>query len=186
MRIFAVIAFSLLLSACSTPTPKPLVELYPTTDVQSSNIGQQQVVYVSATDARNLSSYSTANITPSQNVAEVLTHEISHGLQKQGFKTTLTSETNQADQLSITLTTLDYRALAGMASHHTETLVKADVKAIKSSGATYKKTYTADVNNQSVLGFSSQTPSSQVNQALDKLLNNILNDSSLMQFLVKH
>ncbi len=186
MRIFgAVILSSLLLSACSTPTAKPLVQLYPSSDVQSSTIGNQQLVYVSATDARDLSSYSTANINPSQNVSQILTREVSKGLKQQGFKP-VTASAGQEEQLQIKLVSLDYRALSGMTSNHTETAVKAEVTATKPSGTTYKKTYTASATNESVLGFSSQTPSSQVNQAVDKLLNNILNDSSLTQFLVKN
>ncbi|MDX2164228.1 MAG: YajG family lipoprotein [Gammaproteobacteria bacterium] len=185
MRIFGAVALSLLLSACSTPTAKPLVQLYPNANVESSSIGNQQLVYVSATDARDLSSYSTANINPAQNVPKILTREISQGLKNQGFKT-VTTPAGKEDQISIKLVTLDYRALSGMASNQTETSAKAEVTATKPSGTVYKKVYTASATNQSVLGISSQTPSSQVNQALDKLLNNILNDSSLTQFLVKN
>jgi uncharacterized lipoprotein YajG len=70
-------------------------------------------------------------------------------------------------------------------SSNTETFVSAEVTATKSNGATYTKTYNASAYNDSYMSLSAQTPSAQVNQAFDKLLNNILNDSPLIQFLAK-
>lgn len=184
MRIFGVCFFLLLLSACSTPTVRPPVSLYPSTHVAASSIGNQQPVFVTVSDARNLQSYSTANISGSESVSQIMADQITKGLKTQGFMP-VNAATNQQDQLSVKILTMDYRALSGYMSSNTETFVSAEVTATKASGATFTKTYNASAYNDSYMSISAQTPSAQVNQAFDKLLNNILNDSSLIQFLVK-
>jgi len=189
MRIFGVMFLSLLLSACSTPTARPPVALYPITDVASSSVGNQQAVTVSVVDARNLNSYSTANVSNSQNISTIMATQISDGLKKQGFNATTTSlstdSSSKPKQINIKLLTMDYRALSGYVSSNTETFVSAEVSATNAAGSTYTKTYNANAYNDSYVNVSAQTPSAQVNQAFDKLLNNILNDSSLIQFLAK-
>lgn len=183
MRILGI-GFCLLLSACSTPMVRPPVELYPATKVVSSSVGNQQPVFVTVADARNQNSYSNANINSSQSITKIMTQEISQGLQKQGFNPVNVSSGKQ-NELDIKLVTLDYRALSGYVSSNTQTFVSAEVTAKNAAGSTFTKTYNATAYNDSYVNVSSQTPSSQVNQAFDKLLNNILNDSSLIQFLVK-
>jgi uncharacterized lipoprotein YajG len=184
MRIFGVIFLSVLVSACSTPTVRPPVALFPITNVASSSVGNQKPVIVNVVDARNQSSYSTANISASQNVSTLMAEQINLGLKKQGFNTQQNNQDKPA-QLNIKLITMDYRALSGYMSSNTETFVSAEVSATNSSGSTMTKTYNATAYNDSYVNLSAQTPSAQVTQAFDKLLNNILNDASLTQFLVK-
>lgn len=184
MRIFGVIASLLFLSACTSPVIRPPIELHPITKVSASTVGHSQPVLVSVTDTRNQDSYSTANIAAPQNISQIMSDEISSGLKKQGFNP-VTTATNQQSQIEIKLITLDYRALSGYVSTNSQSNISAEVTATNISGQVYKKTYNASVTNDSYARISFQTPSAQVNQALDKLLNNILNDSSLIQFLAK-
>lgn len=165
------------LTACTAPAT-PTISLNPSVTVNSVNIGQGKEVALQVVDGRPTQSYGAAKFDPNQNIQEIFTREINRGLNKDGFVVSPSSNT----QLTVKLLAIDYRQLTGIASMNTETFVSAEVTA-KTTGGTYHKTYNASAYNDNYLSASKQDPSAQVNLAVSKLLNNILNDGMLMQFL---
>jgi len=171
-------AFALFaLTACTAPAT-PTISLNPSVTVNSVNIGQGKPVALQVIDGRPTQGYGAAKFDPNQNIQEIFTREINKGLSRDGFVV----DPSSPAQLTVKLLAIDYRQLTGIASMNTETFVSADVIA-KTPAGTYHKTYNASAYNDNYLRAAKQDPSTQVNLAVSKLLNNILNDGMLMQFL---
>src|SRR5688572_28221443 len=81
---FVLISLFLLLTACVSASP-PVINLQPQIDTQSSYIGNGKPVVLQVIDARPANSYSSANIEPSQDVAQIFKNQLSQGLQNAGF-----------------------------------------------------------------------------------------------------
>ena len=185
-KVWLVWGVFLLLTACTAPVARPLIELYPDTSFNALPHAHHSIpVLITVQDSRNANNYSNANIDPSQNVGQLLKLAIQSGLQKQGFNIIQNNQDEgiNDNKLNINLTKLDYKSLSGYWSSNTETLISADVTVKNSAGVMYKKTYNASAYNDDYLTLSSPSPSKQVNEAFNKLMDHILHDTALLQFM---
>lgn len=180
-KLCLFILFALPLFACASQ-PVPVIELQPQTDIKSSKIGKGKTVVLQVIDARPKDSFSNAKIDPQQNVTQIFNNEITKGLSAYGFSPVAVSNAKAQNQMTVQILAIDYRTLSGMVSTNTETFVSAQVMAKTPTGI-YNKTYNASAYSDNYLSHAKQTPDEQVNTAVNKLLNNILNDKALMGFL---
>jgi uncharacterized lipoprotein YajG len=158
---------------------QPVVELNPQPTIKATSIGHGKDVVVQVIDAR-AKGFGNAVIDPAQNVTQVFTEQVNKALRSNGFKPATVAKNN--NQVVVRILNLDYAVAKGYFGSNSETTVSASVDAKNASG-TYSKTYMASAYSDSYLEANKQTPSDQVNTAVNQLMNNIFNDGELLQFL---
>jgi uncharacterized lipoprotein YajG len=160
-------------------TSQPVVELNPHPTFKATSQGHDKDVVVQVIDAR-AKGFGNAVIDPAQNVTQVFTDQVNKALIYYGFKPNTANKGHT--QLVVRILNLDYAVAKGYFGSNSETTVSASVDAKNASG-TYSKTYMASAYSDSYLAANKQTPSDQVNTAVNQLLSNIFNDGELLQFL---
>lgn len=181
--VLLMMILSLLLTACVSTSP-PVINLQPQIDTQSSNIGNGKPVVLQVIDARPANSFSSANIEPSQNVAQIFKNQLSQGLQNAGFTLVPIQSDKPLNHMTVNILSIDYRTMKGIASSNNEVFVSAKVTALTASGL-YSKTYNASNYSDSYMDAMTVDPSDAVNSAVNKLLNTILSDQKMMGSLAK-
>ena len=189
LRVFLGIVFIALiiapLDACSTPA-RPVIELSPSIQIQPSSIGGGKFLALQVTDARE-NTPGKANIDSQQDVAQIFTAQIKKALTAKNFVINNKADISANDSstlLNIQILAIDYRSLSGYVSTNSQTFISAQVSASSPHGKT-AKIYNASEYNDNYITAIKQTPSEQMNAAVNKLLNNILNDHLLIQFLAE-
>lgn len=178
LKIF-FIGLLYLLSACSTPA-RPFIELQPQFKTTPDSRTAGKSIRLMVIDARQPANPAKANIDPAQNVRLIFHDQLAQGFISKGFD--LSNSSPSANQLSFKLLSLDYRSLSGYFSSNIQTFVSAQVTVQNTKGS-FTKTYNASVYNDNYLSPITQTASEHANIAVNKLLDNILNDPRLLQFL---
>lgn len=182
IRYFAIMLAVILLGGCAQTTN--IVSLQPSPSIQSSNIGSGKTVTVSVLDERSQSldaQYAAAKIDPSQNVSQIFTDQINQGLAAKGFNTTATMAANQ---LTAKIVSINYSAASSYLGQNSQTVVALQVIATNKNG-TYSKTYRASSYSDAYLTATRSDAYEQVNNALNKVLTNLLSDQGLLQFLAQ-
>lgn len=176
------IILSFLLSACASNPSN--VFLDPQPNIQPSDIGGGKRVMIQVEDARPQgveAEYAAAKIDPSQSVDQVMMVQMVRGLTAHGFvPMASTAATNNV--LTVQILLIDYGTLSGVAATSTRSEVSA-VVTITNSAGTFHKTYHASSYSDNYLQFTHVNASQQVNMAVSNLLENMLNDPSLLHFL---
>jgi uncharacterized lipoprotein YajG len=178
---FSVTGVFLLLTACAS-SPPPEIHLQPRIDVPSSQTGQGKPVVLQVTDARPANDFSSAQIAQDDNVIQIVKDQMGKGLQDKGF--TLVQSDKPLNHLSMTILSIDYRTMNGIASSNNEVFASAQIKVLSPAGI-YTKTYNASNYSDSYLNGMTNDPSDIVNQTVSQLMNNILNDEQMLEKLTK-
>lgn len=174
---------SLGLTGCVSSSP-PVINLQPQINIPSSNIGNGKSVILQVIDGRPANSYSSAQIEPSQNVAQIFKTQLSQGLQNAGFTLTSMQTGKPLNHITVKILSIDYRTMDGIASSNNEVFVSAKVTVLTASGL-YTKIYNASNYNDSYMDAMTVDPSDAVNNAVNQLLNTILSDQKMIGFLAK-
>ncbi len=180
--LFTGVIFCVLLNACaSNPS---FVFLDPQPNIQVADIASGKRVVIQVEDARPQgmeAEYAAAKIDPSQTVNQVFMAQMIRGLTAQGFvPVASTAATNTILKVKVLL--INYGTLSGVAATSTRSEVAAAVTVTNSAG-TFHKTYRASSYSDNYLQFTHVDASQQVNMAVTNLLENMLNDQSLLRFL---
>ncbi len=188
MRNFLKVNFlfiCLLLAGCSSAINNT-VDLRPQATVNANAIGNGKTVALQVIDERPQTleaQYKAAKIDSSQNVTELVTNQVTHALTQYGF-TPISDVGSSNDQLTVKILKINYLFAKSYVAANAETDVAVKVEAKNKTG-TYTRVYRANSYSNQYLSVDSVDPSEQVNEAFNKVLNNLLNDQTLMQFLAK-
>lgn len=178
------LASSLGLFACSAPV-RPVITLHQLDNklVEKNQPIHYASVSVQVTDNRDHND-AEAVINPQQSVTGFFQLAIQNGLKKRGFivlsNTTVPEKTD--NQIDLAILKINYQALSGYVSSNMVTFVTVKLTAKNHSGV-YTNVYNASSYGDYYLTSIQQTPSEQTSQAVNKLLNNIINDAKLIDFL---
>jgi uncharacterized lipoprotein YajG len=186
MKKFGLISLMVLsLAACATPQLQSQIVLKPQVEVESMPLGQGKTVAVTVLDKRDQNSESNAKIDSSQNISQIVSVEINKGLKKYGFNPVpITSQIKTSNQLTVEIQSIDYRSMKSLVASNAEVFVAAKVTATSALGS-YSKVYNASSYSDTYLKKAKQDSTEEVNAVFNQLLNNILNDAMLIQFLGK-
>jgi len=177
-KLLVLVLMALSVSAYAASS-QPVVELNPQPTLNATAIGNHKAVDVQVIDAR-ATGYGSANIDPQQNVQQIFSDQVNKALTAYGFNPV---KTDQApNQLIVRIESINYSVAKGYFGSNTETTVSASIQA-KNDKGTYSNTYLATAYGDNYLRPGKQTPSEQVNTAVNQVLTNMLNDQSMMQFL---
>lgn len=187
MKKIVVVSLSflfLLLTGC-TSAINNTVDLRPHATVNASAIGNGKNVALRVFDERPQTleaKYKQAKISSSEDVVELVTNQVTHGLTQYGFSPV--SDTSANRELTIKIMKIDYTSAKSYLGDNTETTIAVQAVAKNKTG-TYTRTYRATGYSNQYLSVTSVDPSEQVNAAFNKVLSNLLNDQELMAFLAK-
>lgn len=187
MKYITVICSILFLSGCAFSPQK--ANLNPTPSVGSSEVGAGVTVAVKVTDERATKSLgrrgtaygAAAEITSAQDVAVVVQGSIVDALRKKGFAS---SDYNASSptRLVIEIRFLDYSTSQGFWTGGVQ--VQAALKATAhNAGKTFDKMYRSEKEERVVVVPTAATNEAWINERLTDVLNQLVNDTELLNFL---
>lgn len=177
----------LLLSGCAFN--KQVVTLKPTVNVPQSAIGSGVTVALKVVDERANTSLghrgtaygAAAEITTTQDLAELVRDQIRKGLEQQGYSVVANGATADR-QVSFELRDLTYSTSTGFWTGGIE--VAGALKTVGRSGtANYEQLYRVDDKQRVVVVPTAETNAGWINTALSELLQKVFSDTALAQFL---
>jgi uncharacterized lipoprotein YajG len=177
----------LLLSGCAFN--KQVVTLKPTVNVPQSAMGSGVTVALKVVDERANTSLghrgtaygAAAEITTTQDLAELVRDQIRKGLEQQGYSVVANGATADR-QVSFELRDLTYSTSTGFWTGGIE--VAGALKTVGRSGtANYEQLYRVDDKQRVVVVPTAETNAGWINTALSELLQKVFSDTALAQFL---
>tara|TARA_R110000868_G_scaffold8205_3_gene42567 strand:- start:155195 stop:155773 length:579 start_codon:yes stop_codon:yes gene_type:complete len=189
IKLLTILVLATFISACTTTTQP--VQLKPTLKAtKQQNIGQGKEVAVTIDDARKFKSIGksitntrtnpTVPVNISGDVADTLQKVVDQGLSQYGFK----SSEKGATKLKVDLSTFSYKATEG--TFKTSVIINTVINVTATNGnKTYHSSYEANRSFSGVFTPSNKDNAKNINLAFSDVINKMMDDKSLMNFLAK-
>jgi uncharacterized lipoprotein YajG len=187
LRTFLLAACAVLITACAF-TPQQAT-LAPKAYVSESSEGAGTPVTLRVNDERPTKQLGNrgsvygkmAAITTKQDVAVVISEQLTAGLKRRGYSVQSTSREGQPD-LAVELRALDYSTSTGFWTGGVQVTAAMKVRVVRGS-QTYEKMYRSEHEERVVVVPTAATNEGWLNRALDELLAQFFDDAGLFTFL---
>ena len=178
-----------ILSVCGCQFTPQKVELQPQVQVQSTNIGKGQKIYLNTVDERTSSSIGSrgiagfgAEITSSGDVVAIIHASISENLKKQGFEVSNSKKDTQIE-LRSEIRNLEYKITPGVftATLRAESAIKGVCFTNKERD--YEHLYRGASERQIFLTTFAEENSAHINKSISDVIQSMFKDDDLLSCL---